>query len=87
MTITSYDVTKLSTITKLTKDMALKLTFQKYIRPIKSIMIISTTTRMVQAENKLSPEIRNAIMKTTSSDKPKDSKASVHIDKYCSKYV
>lgn len=72
-------------MTKLTKETALKLMLQKYMIPIMSTMIMNTTKRITQAVKISNPEIRKATTKTTKSDRPKDSRASVHIDKYCSK--
>lgn len=74
----------LRTIIKLTRDTAFNSICHQYMRPPIFIIIMSTVSTTITAENKENP-VRNAVTKNmTQSEKPKDDIASFQIVRYCS---
>lgn len=71
-------------MTKLTKEIALKLISHKYIVAIICSKIIRATNKIIKAENKLNPVRVNETKNTSNKDNPKDSAASRQRVKYCS---
>lgn len=71
-------------MTKFTRETAFKLMFHQYIRPAKSIIIIKTVRRTINAENNDNPVRNSVTTKITARDKLIDDKVSCQMVKYCS---
>lgn len=76
--------TLIRTTTKLTRDTAFSVIFQKYIRPSIFINIKVTISRITTADNKSKPVSTNETEKIVISDNSNEKTASFHIVRYCS---
>lgn len=80
---TQSDVLK-PTMTKLTSDTALRVMFQKYMKPRMSITTIPMVIRIMRAEKKSKPRRRKVTMKMAPIQMQRFSTVSLTMVRYCS---